>query len=209
MRALIFDLDGTLWDATDGIAVSWRAALEVEPDILQLPSKAQLRAVMGMTSTQLMSTLFPNLSPERGQALFEKCCAAEDVYLLEHGGRLFPGLIDTLETLSAQVPLAIVSNCGPTYVPMFLQAHGLGKYFADWECIGRTGKEKWENIQLVARRLGLSHPVYVGDTALDCASAEKAGVPFIHAAYGFGRVEGHPAVQAPKDLLELLEFPKA
>ena len=203
---VLFDLDGTLWDATEGIAVSWGAVLAEEPDVGHVPTRAELERVMGMTSVQLMATLVPHLSVERGQALFKKCCAAEDIYLLEHGGRLYPGMEETLLALAAKVPLAIVSNCGPDYVPTFLQAHGLGKYFADWECIGRTGLEKWQNIQLVVQRLGLSHPVYVGDTQLDCQSAQKAGVPFIHAAYGFGQVEGVPAISSPGQLPELLAF---
>ena len=45
----------------------------------------------------------------------------------------------------------------------------------------------------------------MGDTALDRRSAEEAGVPFIHAAYGFGSVEGTPAIQDLSQLKDLLE----
>ncbi len=45
----------------------------------------------------------------------------------------------------------------------------------------------------------------MGDTALDCSSAREAGVPFLHAAYGFGKLEGVPAVQAFAQLPAALE----
>ena len=79
------------------------------------------------------------------------------------------------------------------------------KYFKDWECIGRTGRPKGENIQLVVQRNGLKSPVYVGDTILDCQAAQQAGVPFIHASYGFGEVPDVERVLDPIQLLKLLE----
>lgn len=202
---VIFDLDGTLWDSTGALADIWALALANEPDIPRPPTKEELGSVMGMTAPQLMKTLFPQLTAERGAELFGKLCLVEDAYLREHGGVLYEGMEETLAALAGRFPLAIVSNCGPEYIPAFFAAHGLEKYFADWECIGRTGRPKWDNIRLVAERLHLAHPVYVGDTHMDEEAAGKAGIPFIHAAYGFGQAEGAPAVTEPRELLELLD----
>ena len=44
--------------------------------------------------------------------------------------------------------------------------------------------------------------MYLGDTALDYSSATEAGIAFIHAAYGFGQVEG--AERSISDLSELI-----
>ncbi len=201
---VLFDLDGTLWDATGELAASWAQALAGEPDVPRPPTKRELEGVMGMTDKQLVAVIFPQVDQARGLELFEKCCQAENVYLRQHGGQLYEGLVPALEALAEKLPLFIVSNCNLGYIPAFLEAHGLGRLFRDWECIGRTGREKWENIRLVAERNGLRHPVYVGDTAMDQASAQKAGVPFLHAAYGFGRAPGAPAVQSPGELPGLL-----
>ena len=62
---IIFDLDGTLWDATQPIMVSWSIALKDAPDVETLPTQEQLESVMGMTADHLMATLFPKLSPQR------------------------------------------------------------------------------------------------------------------------------------------------
>ena len=82
-----------------------------------------------------------------------------------------------------------------------IQAHGLGGYFTDYEDPGRTGKPKGDNIRLVMERNGLKQPLYIGDTQGDWNAACQAGAPFLHAAYGFGRVPEHlPAV---RDFAEL------
>lgn len=51
---------------------------------------------------------------------------------------------------------------------------------------GQVAKD--ENIRLVIKRNHLDKAFYVGDTLGDMESADKAGIPFIHAAYGFGTV---------------------
>ncbi|MNC77179.1 Phosphoglycolate phosphatase [compost metagenome] len=37
----------------------------------------------------------------------------------------------------------------------------------------------------------MQSPVYLGDTEGDYAAAQKAGIPFIYARYGFGDVKGY------------------
>ena len=75
---ILFDLDGTLWDATEAIRVSWAMALESVPDVEAPPTREQLERVMGMTADNLMATLFPKLSKERHRELFDACCKAEE-----------------------------------------------------------------------------------------------------------------------------------
>ena len=43
-------------------------------------------------------------------------------------------------------------------------------------------------------RQGIEECVYVGDTQGDANAAKEAGVPFIHAAYGFGKADSCAAV---------------
>ena len=50
-----------------------------------------------------------------------------------------------------------------------------------------ASKNKDENIRLIIERNNLKSPVYVGDTQGDFDACKKAGVPFIWAAYGFGK----------------------
>ena len=187
------------------MAASWEIALRGQPDVEAPPTREQLEGVMGMTGGQLMATLYPQLSPQRHQELFDLCCQVENGYLREHGGRLYPSLVETLDKLSQKLPLFIVSNCNEDYIPSFLDAHQLHRYFTDWECIGRTGRPKGENIRLVVKRNHLASPLYVGDTHMDQEAAAQAGVSFLHAAYGFGEVEGAPKLLSFSELPQLLE----
>ena len=66
---------------------------------------------------------------------------------------------------------------------------------------GRTGRGKGENIRLLMDRNGIEAAAYVGDTQGDERSAREAGIPFIHAAYGFGTAQAPDAVI--RDIAEL------
>lgn len=202
---IIFDLDGTLWDSSEEIRMSWGAILKKQPDIRRLPSREELESVMGLGAEELTEKLFPYLPLSRRLEIFDECAVYECAYLTEHGARLYPQIRETLARLSETHPLFIVSNCADGYIQSFLAAHDTAKYIRDFECIGRTGKPKSENIRLIAERNGLKAPVYVGDTQWDFDAATAAGVPFIFAAYGFGHVENTPRIAAPAELPALVE----
>ena len=70
-----------------------------------------------------------------------------------------------------------------------LKKSGLAKFFIDFESFGGTGLQKWQNISLIIERNCLDRAVYIGDIQSDCDAAKAAGIPFIHASYGFGTVD--------------------
>lgn len=186
---IIFDLDGTLWNATYAICKTWNMVLEQYPYIRKPITVKELEGCMGLLLPDISRKLFPGEAPEMQKELIEKCCDMEMEYLSEHGGILYPKLEKTLERLSHNHKLFIVSNCQSGYIESFYKGHGLERYFTDFECAGNTGKEKGENNKLIIKRNSLNSPVYVGDTENDRRSAIFAGIPFVYAAYGFGNVE--------------------
>ncbi len=195
---LIFDLDGTLWDSVDAVCASWNRTLErLAPEFAGRITRPGMERCMGMLTPDILRRMLPELEAERLPALLDCVLREENDYVARHGGVLYPGVPETLAVLSARYPLFIVSNCQDGYIEAFFQAHGLGGYFADYEDPGRTGKPKADNIRLVMERRGLRHPLYIGDTQGDLDAASKAGVPFLHAAYGFGQApSGIPAVRS-------------
>lgn len=202
--SILFDLDGTLWDSTIGVQKTWE--LLSEELSLPVPTLEALAGIMGLSPADVMKKLFPELSKERGLEIFHEFAKAEAEYLSKNGGTLYPQIINLLETLSKEYPLFIVSNCESGYIESFLHSHSTQQYFTDWECIGETGKNKTENILLIVERNNLKKPVYVGDTLWDMKAAGGAGVPFIHAAYGFGEVDSNiPKISNPMELINLLE----
>ena len=186
--AIIFDLDGTLWDSTYRIRDIWNAVIEKETGAPSRLTREDICSIMGKTMEEIAAAIFPGLPPAERMVLMDLCGEAENDYLRVHGAILYDGLEDTLKTLSGHHRLFIVSNCQDGYVNAFLEAHKLEAYFSDIEMYGRTGMQKWDNIRLLMERNGIEDAVYVGDTAGDRKAARLAGIPFIHAAYGFGTV---------------------
>ena len=146
--------------------------------------------------------LFCNETRERAMELLTICMDYENQYIEKTGGILFDGLEEMLQELKQRgYFIAIVSNCQEGYIEAFLKYHKLGKYFNDTENYGCTGRDKDYNIKLVVERNKLDKAVYVGDIMGDYNSTMKAGLPFIHAAYGFGTVpEGTPRVESIREI---------
>ncbi len=186
--SLIFDLDGTLWDATDSYVAAWNLALQ-RFGLDRLITRADLESLMGMEETAVYQKVFPDYTPEVRQELARLVSQAQDEYMPVHGGILYEYVPAGLAQLSQKYKLLLVSNCPENTVPDFLSWSGLGVYFTDYETHGRTRQSKADNIRAVMQRNHLEAPVYIGDTASDAKAAQLAGVPFVFVTYGFGKVE--------------------
>lgn len=204
-KGILFDLDGTLWDSSKEVAISWQEALKKYADMEINITMEMIQSVMGKSMTDIADILFEKYDFDTRRKLLWYCCEEENNYILRHGGQLLDGLEDTLGKLQSQgYHLYIVSNCQVGYIEAFLEYHKLGNYFDDFESFGGTGKEKAYNIRLVVQRNDLGRAVYVGDTQGDYLAATKAGIPFIHARTGYGVVEADvPYIE------ELPQLPKA
>lgn len=206
-KGILFDLDGTLWDSAQAVADSWNEALEKFTDVPYRTSKEQMYTFMGHTMEDIAIKFFNGETKERALELIDICAVYENDYIAAHGGKLFDGVIETLKTLKDEgYFLAIVSNCQTGYIEAFLKYYKLDGYFDDTENYGRTLKDKDVNIRLVVDRNNLDKAVYVGDIMSDYNSTMKAGLPFIHAAYGFGNVpEGTPFINHITELPEVVK----
>lgn len=188
-KAVIFDLDGTLWDSAAQIVEAWNdtfASWNVDKRI----TEAELKSLMGKPMEVIMEHLVPWMQENKRLQLLEECCRAEENRLLKNGGILFTGLEAALKKLkNAGYHLSVVSNCQDGYIQTFIEHHKLQEFFDDFECPGRSKMLKAENICLVMKRNRIDKAVYVGDTQGDLDACRKAGVPFIFAGYGFGSVD--------------------
>ena len=193
-KAVIFDLDGTLWDSTGCASGIWNRVLSNYKEITWKMTKEKAERLMGKTMEEIGLVLFPELSEEKRSSIVDEYGAAEVEYLTENGAVLYDGLEETLKKLKQEYELYIVSNCQDGYVPAFLYAHKLGRYFSDIEMSGRTGLDKGSNIRLIMERNNIQRAVFIGDTESDEKAARIAGIPFIYASYGFGKATEPDAV---------------
>jgi phosphoglycolate phosphatase len=189
-KAIIFDMDGTLWDSADNVAISWNIAMEKFGYEREPINEADMQSVMGKTMDKIAEILFDKVEGEERKALLELACKEENDYLREHGGVLYPEIRKTMECLKEDYRLFIVSNCQAGYIEAFLDYYQFHDLVEDIECYGNNDKPKAENIQLICQRNDISpeDAVYVGDIQGDYDSSMAAGVKFIHAAYGFGTI---------------------
>ena len=200
-KGIIFDLDGTLWDSSKTVVDSWNEKIKTFHEDVDLITYEQMQGYMGKPMDEIAYGVFCKLSKERALELLKICEIYENEYIRVHGGVLYPDLEEVLAALQEDYFLAIVSNCQVGYIEAFLEYHRLGSYFSDTENYGNTLLSKAENIRLIVERNHLEKAVYVGDIMSDYQSTMEAGLPFIHAAYGFGSVpEGTPGIMSLKEL---------
>lgn len=200
---IIFDLDGTLWDSVAMGFKAWHIKLQ-EKGINADFDFDTFKSCYGLPMDQFFAKL--GISIDNLDSFMMELLDFENEYLTQWGGILYPELEDTLKKLIGKFPLFIVSNCQKGYVEAFLTAHHMEGYFKDFVSYGDTGYYKADNISYLSKRNGLQYPVYVGDIQGDSDATHAAGLPFIHAAYGFGEVkDAEERIDTFADILKVVE----
>ena len=187
IKAVIWDLDGTLLNTLDDLAASVNAALAMNG--MPLRSTQEVRAFVGNGIRNLMIRAVPD-----GEAnpAFDK--ALED-FTRHYGAhsrdrtRPYDGILEMLDALSeAGVKHAIVSNKIDFAVKELSRA-----YFGERMCaaIGddpsRARKPAPDSVFAAMREMGVTaqETVYVGDSDVDVITARNAGVPCVAVLWGF------------------------
>lgn len=193
---VIFDVDGTLWDAAPVAVRGWNQAIQAATGIPNRVSIADAHAVYGLALEEMAARLFPEMEEAAGRRLLRACFRAEDTVLSQNPPPLYPGAEETLRSLAKRWPLYIVSNCQKGYIELLVHGHHLEDLISGWLCWGDTREEKDVTLRALMARHGLKRPVYVGDTRGDQLACQRVGIPFVFASYGFG------SAQAPLWTLE-------
>ena len=200
MDSIIFDIDGTIWNSTDVVAVAWNEILEKEGLDIRVTAD-QLKGLFGRLLPDIAKAIMPELDEAEQLRIIDLCCQEEHELLRKKGAPVYEGLEDTLKELKKRYPLFVVQA---GYIELVFEKTRLGKYFTGHLCPGDTGEAKAANIQSIAKKYQLKAPVYVGDTFGDYQACLEAGVPFVFASYGFGQVDTPDyRIEKPADLLKL------
>ena len=189
MKAVLFDLDGTLIDtAADFIRIIQQMCREegralVEPELIRTQVSEGARAMVKL--------VYPEMQ-------------LEDPVFLQHRQRfldrygadiavdtdLFDGMYPLLEQLEAQdIPWGIVTNKPRWLSEALLQALNLSERCAVLVCpedVTRT-KPDPEPMYLAAKQLNLAAEdcIYIGDHPRDIDAGRHAKMPTVLAAYGY------------------------
>lgn len=179
--SILFDLDGTLWDSND-------AAVAVFGETCGNVSRKMLQSLQGLPCSVIMEKLFPDMNMQERKEKEYMFYQRFHEHLRKYPAVLYPGVINTLEQLSQQYSLFIVSNSQSGYIDTFVEINGLEKIIRGYLSFGDTGKNKADNIRQIISTYSLERPIYVGDIQSDADAAHQAGIPIVYAAYGFGEI---------------------
>ena len=186
-ESLIFDIDGTLWDSRALVAEGYNIQLRAENLEHLCVTAEDFLPLFGKVMTEIADVIFESIPTPERYALMNRCMDTENQYLHDNPCRIgYPGIRETMEKLAKKYRLFIVSNSQCGYPELCIEKLGLGDLISGHLCFGDTGTEKGITIRRLMERHGIESAVYIGDTQGDLDAAEKAGLDFIFAAYGFG-----------------------
>jgi HAD superfamily hydrolase (TIGR01549 family) len=203
IESLIFDMDGTMWDAVDSYTRIWDVTF-AQCGVVRPPvTRQELLEQMGRHLEDILADLAPAGSDI--DHLLSVLDANEQAMVPVLGGKLYPGVRETVRTLHERgVKLFMVSNCGSEGLKNFMAFAGITQYITDTRTHGGTDMPKDKNIRNLVERYNLQNVFYVGDTAGDCAAAHAAGIGMIGCTYGFGDVSAADyKINTFSDLLSL------
>lgn len=215
MKAVFFDLDGTLLDTAPDFALVVNQLRE-RHDYDHLPYAA-IRSTVSHGARALIELAF---SLREGEPVFEqRRQELLDLYLNNLGERtvLFPGLDNLLDWLERNdIPWGIVTNKPRAYTDPILSAFGFTTRCRSVVCPDEVSQPKPhpEPLFLAAKQASCDpqQAVYIGDHRRDIEAGRAAGMKTIAAGYGYidhnDPSESWSAdfhVSEPEQLLPLLE----
>lgn len=186
--SLIFDLDGTLWDALDTYLQSWNDGAKIE-NLNRVFTRDDLHYVMGWERSKVLSHLFPDMEENAREKVYSTINECRMKLMPVVGGVMYEGVREGLIKLSEKYKLFIVSNCPANLIVEFLKWADLEEYITDEMAHGVNSMPKHHNIKLLIDKHNLKSPVYIGDTQGDCIETRKVGLPFVLLTYGFGTTD--------------------
>ena len=204
-ESLIFGIDGTLWDSRALVAEGYNIQLRSEGLSHLCVTAEDLLPLFGKVMTEIADVIFKTIPVPERYALMDRCMATENEYLHHNPCQIgYDGIKETMDVLAKSHRLFIVSNSQCGYPELCIQKLGLDDYISGHLCFGDTGTEKGETIRRLMEHHSITNACYIGDTQGDCDAADKAGIPFIFAAYGFGTPSHYEAkIEKFEDLLVL------
>lgn len=189
-----FDLDGTLVDTSADLAAALNHAL-AHIDRGPLPV-ADVQKMVGRGARVMLTralTVTGDATPEVIDRLFPILIDYHAAHIVVDS-RPYPGVVDALETLSAQgYRLAVCTNKLEHLARLVLDALDLTRHFDVIVGGDTTPKLKPDPLPLLAmiERAGGGRTLFVGDSDNDIDAAKAAGVPSVVVSFGY--VPGDPA----------------
>lgn len=210
MKAILFDLDGTLTDSGEGIINC--ATLALSHYGLPVPTREEMRVFVG---PPLHDTFRRFGVPEDKINEAIQIFRSRYTRIGKFENKPYPGISELLSSLQAQGHKLYVATSKPEVMSVEILEHfNLAPYFTRI-CGASLDESRTTKSAVIAYLLencqDVSEAVMVGDTAFDVIGAKAHGISTIGVSWGYGCVEdlleaGATAIaHNPQELLELLK----
>jgi phosphoglycolate phosphatase len=216
-RAMIFDLDGTLFRTESILLPAYHAMFDrLREEGLyegETPPEERILSGLGMLLKQIWERVMPEASDEVRQRADLVLLEEQSVRLKAGEGELYEGVRETLEKLHSRgIRLFIASNGLEGYVKGVPQAKGISPYFEALYSAGEyQTSTKVDLVRLLLERYNIqpNEAWMVGDRSSDVEAGLMNGLFVVGCDYaGFGKeseLDGsHARIRAFPDILELL-----
>jgi phosphoglycolate phosphatase len=200
MRAVVFDLDGTLIDSAPDL----RAALNRQLARHALPplSPAEVQAMIGDGAKALVGRAYAAYQRPAGAAELAEFLADYEAHATVET-KVYPGIEQALADIGAAGhQLAVCTNKPAEATRIVLAALGLDGFFPVVIGGDSTPYRKPDPRHLAAAlaALGTDAAVMIGDHENDMAAARGLGIPSIFAGWGYGVAEGTHKARSAAEL---------
>lgn len=218
VRAICFDVDGTLSDTDDQLVGRIAEFLTKLPFLSGRHSKQLARRIV-MDAETPVNTVYgladrlgidDELAQVRGflDGIRGAGPPTEDEHLV------VPGIDEMIERLASHYPMCAISTGGAERVAHFFDTFGLRPYFTELVTAQTTERMKPypDPVHYAAERMGVTAAecVMIGDTVVDMLAGKSAGAQTIGVLCGFGtedelrRDGAQHIVDATPDVVDLL-----
>jgi HAD superfamily hydrolase (TIGR01509 family) len=191
LKALLFDLDGTLADTNSVHRATWAEALR--PYGYDVTWDFYREHITGRVTTEIIADLLPYFSAEEGRELIER----KEADFRERAGTLepLPGLLDFVQKgREKEMKIALVTNAPKENAFTVLRVLGLDDAFDPVILADEIGSGKPDpapyNAALQALDVSAKEAVAFEDSASGIDSSGAAGIPTV----------GIASTQDPKEL---------
>jgi phosphoglycolate phosphatase len=177
--AILFDLDGTLLDTLGDLTDATNYALRCHG----YPERQldEIRRFVGNgAANQIRLSVPDGADPAPVLATYKPYYDAH----CQIKTAPYPGVLEALEDLRRDYPVAVVSN-KPDSAVNVLSRQYFGEIYARGERADCPRKPAPDMIQRTMQDLGAQRCIYVGDSEVDVLTAKNAGVPCLTVLWGF------------------------